>query len=207
MPEAIDFENSASQYMEMPSGKWFYMAAPDFDIEDIAYTLAGQPRFNGTGARNQHDHSISVAEHSVRASYMILTQHNTRVAFYNDRIAALTGLMHDVTEAFLGDVPGPWKALLPDFCKLEEYLWGKICEWINEEYGVTMPLELPPEMKYIDYRCLFLEAREVMQTQGRDWVMSDAEGVMPTTWDAPLYWWSPAEAEQQFLRRFYELVS
>lgn len=202
MPEATDFEAADSQYMEMPSGRRFYMSNPTFDIADIAYTLAGQPRFNGTARRNEKDHTINVAEHSVRASYMIL-EYEWHGAFPDDRTAAMTALMHDATEAILGDVPGPWKILLPDFVKLEDYLWRSICDWVLEQYGIDMPREHVAVMKLVDWRCLFLEAREVMTSQGRDWVRYENR---PTFGDAPIYWWSPCEAEDQFLRRFYEIA-
>ena len=205
MPEAIDFAAVDSRYMEMPGGRKFYIDDPVFDINEIAYTLAGQPRFNGTGTRNQHDHQISVGEHSVRVSYMLAAEFNGTSDFVDQRTAAMTGLMHDATEAFLGDVPGPWKILLPDFCKLEAFLWEKLCDWIAEELAIYMPKEMPPQLKQADWRGLFLEAREVMTTQGRDWVMSDPQ-VMPGLDALPLHWWSPADAEAQFLRRFWEIA-
>lgn len=213
MPDHNDFAEDA-RYMELPSGRRFYIDNPIFFIEDIAYTLAGQPRFNATARRNERDHSISVAEHSVRASYMILEYLDVNCgmeicAVFEGpdpaRTAALTALMHDAPEAFIGDMPAPWKALLPDFRALEQRLWVDIVDWTVAETGFVMPYKLPQIMKEVDWRCLFVEARECMTTQGRGWVKYEEHA--PTLSDAPCHWWSPEEATQQFLRRYYELIT
>lgn len=206
MPEAIDFADTSTHYMEMPSGKDFYIANPVFDWEDIAYTLAGQPRYNGTARRNAQGHTISVAEHCVRASYEILRSPSAVNAEFNGdhNLAALTGLMHDVTEAFLGDVPGPWKALLPDFVKLEAYLWEALCDQVGTEFNMQMPRVHNALLKLTDWDCLFLEAREIMTTQGRGWAKYDMH--KPSIHSQGCHWWTPEEAEARWHMRLMELV-
>jgi len=191
MPTAEDFEGLESRYMEMPSGKRFYMANPEFDIEDIAFTIARQPRFNGTSSK-----FISVAEHCVRVSYLIAEM---------DSGTPIEGLCHDVTEAYLGDVPGPWKILLPDFVELETYLWINFTDWLLKTHNVDIPHEHSPGLKRADWWSLMIEAREVMKSQGKGWhVPPDVPSV--GVLDMPCYFWEPEEAEARFLNRFYELV-
>jgi hypothetical protein len=192
MPEAIDFEDDDNRYIEMPGGR-FYMAEPTFDLSDIAYTLARQPRWNATSSK-----FISVAEHSVHVSYLIQEEGGE----------PFEGLCHDVTEAYLGDVPGPWKAYLPDFVKLESYLWKKFVEQLWRDCGVHAP-ELDPdghskECKVADWRSLFIEAREVMKSQGRGWIKEDQHSA--TIMDMPCHFWEPEEAEERFLLRWDELT-
>jgi len=198
MPEPEDFKDDASRFMEMPSGKRFYMSNPVWDWDDIAYTLAGQPRFNGTARRNAHGQTINVAEHSVRASYVVLQYGGTL-------LEAFEALIHDVPESILGDPPGPWKAFLPDYVKLETYLWESLTKWIAENEGIELPAKQSPLVKWADWKCLMIEAREVMPTQGRNWV-APSEDVRTTTQDAPMYWWEPEEAEARFHVRLVELL-
>jgi hypothetical protein len=199
MPEAEDFSCPDNLYMEMPSGKRWYMDHPTFDLEDIAYSLANQNRFNGTGRR-----FMSVAEHSVRVSYLI--NEYQHMADGGLKVYAIEGLVHDVPEAYLGDVPGPWKALLPDFVKLEQHIW---------RHFIMSPMMIKHNLsekhttacKFADWRALFIEAREIMPTQGRDWATPDYwQSVHATVNDPPCWFWSPAEAEERFILRFHELT-
>jgi len=213
MPEAEHFPTDATRYIEMPGGRRFYIDNPEFRIDDIAYGLGGQPRFNALAIRNEHDHYINVAEHSVRASYMILDYSLDELAdnftFTAEeelrRVAALTALMHDAPEAYIGDMPAPWKSLLPDYRNLEHAIWRQIVDWVAEEFVICMPYDLPALMKEVDWRCLFVETRECVQSQGKGWVKF--EEYAPTLADPACYWWSPTEAEHQFLRRFHELTT
>lgn len=189
MPEAIDFSAAEHQYMEMHTGRKFFIANPTFDMDEICYALARQRRWNGTSSRD-----MTVGEHSVRVSY-------------ETEDDPLEGLLHDVTETWLGDVPGPWKALLPDFVRLEQYLWEAFVKWFDVTYPQCAG-RLNPKMsrgtKDADWRVLFIEAREIMPSQGRGWVGEDRFAC--TESDAPCYFWTPEEAEQRFYMRFQELT-
>lgn len=64
----------------------------DIDIRDIAHALARINRFNG------HTRGVlNVADHSIRASRRVPPEY------------ALEALLHDASEAYLGDVPSPLK--------------------------------------------------------------------------------------------------
>lgn len=207
MPEATDFTKLESRYIEMPSGKRFYLSNPEFDLEDIAETLGGQDRWNGTFTRNEHDVQMTVAEHQTRGSYMIFEYEESLLIeqFGSVRAAALCAHTHDVPEFVLGDVPGPWKSVLPDFVKLEAYVWKHWVEFVEGGCGIRLPLEMPQIMREVDWRLLLLEAREGVQSQGRDWEMIKPEW-LPQQSDAPLYRWGHGEAAVRWLERFYELT-
>ena len=193
MPEAIDFSLVEHQYIEMPSGRKFSMAEPEFYLPDLVYAIARQPRWNGTSKR-----PIYVAEHLVHVSHLIIEEGGD----------PFEGLCHDLHEAILGDVPGPWKALLPDFCKLEAYLWRKMVESMEEqlwvrEHGLD-PEGVSPECKRADWHSLMIEGYETMPTGGKDWFRP--EGVDRTVADLPLHYWSSEEAEERFHQRWDELT-
>lgn len=199
MPTEDDFLKESTQFIEMPSGRHFYMSNPTWDWDDIAYTLAGQPRFNGTARRNAQGHTINVAEHSVRVSH-IVAQHGGSI------LEIFEGLIHDVPESILGDPPGPWKALMPDYVRLEKHLWSSLIGWIAEDFGIELPEEQSKLVKWADWKALMIEGREVMVTQGRDWHIPD-ETVRVNLGDAPMYWWSPDEAEARFHVRLNDLLA
>lgn len=99
------------------------------DIGDIAWSLAHQCRYNG-----HVDRFYSVANHCiVMARY-----------FYDKRKykLALEALLHDASEAYLGDMIYPVKQLFPDFLALENRVQGYILsqlghhEFTREEDGV-----------------------------------------------------------------------
>ena len=193
MPDENDFIAEDTQYIQMPSGRRFYINNPQFYLPDIAYTLARQPRWNATSSK-----FVSVAEHSVRVSYLIQEEGG----------APFEGLTHDITEAFLGDVPGPFKSLLPDFVALEKRIWTSFVDRLQDDFLVAAP-ELDrnghsKECKRADWRALFIEAREVMVGQGRDWVGYDE--FKPDETDLPCHFWDPEEAELRFLNRWDELT-
>jgi phage pi2 protein 07 len=86
-------------------------------IEDIAHALSNICRF--TGHTPNH---YSVAEHSILVSYYVEPQNR------------LLALLHDASEAYLGDVASPLKQLLPEYKKLEE----KVANVIFEALGVDI---------------------------------------------------------------------
>lgn len=83
----------------LPNGKFIDLVEPDpaaFDIESIAFALAGENRFaNGIPFR------YTVAEHSV----------NVSVILGNNRLG-LIGLLHDAAEVVIRDIPSPVKKLV-----------------------------------------------------------------------------------------------
>jgi hypothetical protein len=74
----------------------------DIDIRDIAHSLALVPRFAGHTQK-----PISIAQHSVYVSRLL------------PRAYAMHGLLHDASEAYLGDVTR-WLKATPEFSALNQ---------------------------------------------------------------------------------------
>ena len=110
----------------------------EITIEDIAQSLSMQCRFNG-----HIKNFYSVAEHSVRVSNACSAEN------------ALWGLLHDASEAYLGDVPTPIKRLLPDYVKYEDALQKVIAKKFN-----LTEIE-PAEVKQMDRVLLSTEMRDL----------------------------------------------
>ncbi len=102
-------------------------------------------------------------------------------------------LMHDASEAFVGDVSKPLKALLPDYRLVEE----RVEAAISAKFSLPQPLS--PCIKVADLVMLATEQRQIMRNHD-DWV--PVRGHAPLTFELPI--WSQAEAKAQFLRRYAE---
>jgi hypothetical protein len=81
----------------------------DVNLSDIAAALAKQCRFNGMVQR-----FYGVAEHSVLVARLIQRWHPGKVEL------ARFALMHDAHEAYVGDLVGPLKRLIPRFGEIED---------------------------------------------------------------------------------------
>ena len=99
-------------FMTTVSGRVFDLEAPRADalcIEDIAHSLAHICRFGGHTRAH-----YSVAQHSVHVSQLVPPE------------LALEGLLHDATEAYVGDVISPIKVGLPLYRDLEDRVWEAV---------------------------------------------------------------------------------
>tara|TARA_R100000152_G_C6632909_1_gene79923 strand:- start:48 stop:569 length:522 start_codon:yes stop_codon:yes gene_type:complete len=108
------------------TGGKFYFLNPrpeDVNIEDIAHALSLQCRFNG------HVTDLySVAEHSIRVAD-IVSEHT------DDPQVIMTALLHDASEAYLGDIVKPLKNFLPDYVKFEHL----VEECIAKKFSIIFP--------------------------------------------------------------------
>ncbi len=145
-------------------------------VEDIAHALSLHCRFNG-----HYRVFYSVAEHSVRVSRQL------------NGDAALWGLLHDASEAYLSDVPKPLKPNLPDYCAVED----RLMRVIARRFGLSWPI--PDAVHAADATLLATERRDLMAEARHDW------GLHASPLDATIQPLSFAEAEQAFLARFAEL--
>lgn len=112
-------------------------------IEDIARGLAHIARFNGSTTV-----PYSVAAHSVVVSALLGEQ---------SREIQLAGLMHDASEAYLGDVVGPLKRteLFRDYRALEE-AWNVA---IERRFGLTRGVMDDGHVKAADQLALAAEMK------------------------------------------------
>jgi|JI10StandDraft_1071094.scaffolds.fasta_scaffold58571_5 hypothetical protein len=111
----------------------------DICIEDIAHGLSRVCRFAGHCAG-----FMSVAEHSVAVARIVMT---------TDPDHALEALLHDGSEAYLGDLPRPIKHL-PEMAPYRE-AEARAEAAIAEKFGLVHPL--PQSVKDADRQRLFIE--------------------------------------------------
>lgn len=145
------------------------------DIEDIAQALSMTVRFNGHCSR-----FYSVAEHSVLVSHLVDPEH------------AKEGLMHDASEAYLGDVTKPLKQLLPDYQLIEE----KFEKVIARKFQLKYPWN--KNVKKWDNKILADEAVEFHENYDNDWGIGLPIGI-------DIVGYSPEIAKTRFMKRFNDL--
>jgi hypothetical protein len=166
------------------TGKSLDPLSPDPDaivIEDIAHALSNICRYTGHVRR-----FYSVAEHAFRVSFLVPDQ---------DR---MWGLLHDASEAYIGDVARPIKRMTSWYSDVEDALMEVICLKFGLPYG--MP--------------------ESVHTADNDLLVAEARALMPESDDPRLVWprqkndvavdpdglgWLPSMAEVMFLSRYNQL--
>jgi hypothetical protein len=170
------------------SGAYFSYSDPhsaEVTIEDIAYGLAFAGRFAGQCVSQETGKRVfySVAEHCVRMSFVV------------SPTLALHALMHEAGESTCGDMPGPLKALCPDFKKIE-----KRCEAaLFQKFGVATRDD--KEIKRCDRIMLVTERRDLMPWRGEAW--DDIGDVDPLP--ERISPWPAETAAERFLARYREL--
>lgn len=166
-------------WLALSTGGYLDLINPQVDqihIADIAVGLGNACRFAGQGV------FYSVAEHSIYASEFV------------ENGFQFEALLHDATEAYLGDIPTPLKGLLPDYKIIER----RLDTVIREKYG--LPPEISPAVKKIDLDLLALEKVRVCKNTD-DW--AGLEKSDPP--DFSLSFYSPHRAMMAFLSRFNQL--
>ena len=165
------------------TGRSFDPLNPDpeqIDIRDIAQATSNICRFTGHVSR-----FYSVAEHSCRVSDMVPSRY------------ALWGLLHDASEAYLGDVARPVKQMT-DFYQVAE---------ANLMYAILTKYDLPVNMP------------QCVHQADNDMLLAERDELLPTNDAAELVWpsgngslvvddlgWTPRVAYDEFLSRFASLV-
>jgi len=174
-------------YLQTVSGRFVNPFDPDLDqldAGDIARALANVCRFGG------HARSFySVAQHSVIVSELV-------EARGGDAEDAFAALMHDATEAYLGDMPHPIKHRSPlgaAFKAAEAHLEAAI----RDRFGIRADV---PEIKRADRALLATERRAF---SAASWHWPELDGVEPL--DLHLEAWPPDEAARAFAARFAEI--
>lgn len=168
-------QTSSNSEVDFTAEHW--IALP---IEDIANALANTCRYNGHCSR-----FFSVAEHSVLMSRLVRPE------------LALAALLHDASEAYVGDIPRPLKRVMGTAFKDME---RKAMRAVAQRYGVTMHDLEHPEIKALDKKILADEAAALMPRHAFWDQFTERTGV-------EIAGWNPAEAREKFLQRYAELKS
>lgn len=185
MSNLLDKDRPQLNWMQTHSGLQFTPFDPQPEqicLEDIAHALAFNCRYNGHSKK-----FYSVAEHSVYVSYIVSEED------------ALWGLLHDAAEAYISDLPKPFKDGIAEHIDPheEKILWA-----IAEKFGLE---ELyPPSVKKADWAVLVAERTQVMEHQEHIW-----DSVVNFPDDPPeieIEFWPPHVAKQRFIGRFLELT-
>ena len=167
------------------TGKKFFLLKPrlvDIDIRDIAHALSLQCRW--TGHSKFH---YSVAQHCYYCSFL------------GPDNEALDRLLHDGSEAYMGDMNRPLKhftAAGPAYRRQEAVMQHLICR----KFGLSL-IE-PPSVHIADNQMLYAERAQLMNMK-----FKEANKWLPDETPAPIKIkrWSPEKAERKFLKRFQEL--
>lgn len=108
-----------SDYITTYSGTHFFPTEPDmkdFHIRDVAHALSFICRGNGHVKQ-----FFSVGQHCINCSL------EAEARGYSERVV-LACLLHDASEAYMSDVPRPFKKYLKDYKKLEDCLLSLVYE-------------------------------------------------------------------------------
>lgn len=122
------------------------ISAENINVEDIFISLPRLNRYLGHTSR-----AYSVGEHTIHCLTM------AKKLNYTTRELLLT-LIHDFTEAYVGDCPAPLKALLPEFSVIEEKVELAICEHLEIEPPTE---EEKFKVKQIDLTMLIIEMKYI----------------------------------------------
>jgi len=161
------------------SGLQFYPFDPrpeEIDIIDVAKGLSLQCRYAG-----QVLWHYSIAQHSYYVSMLC------------DPEDALSGLLHDLSEFIICDLPRPIKPMLKEYLMAED----AIMKVAAKKFGFDYPK--PPSVEFVD-RNIVRNEIEALRPTPPEWANRyiRLEGLVVEEW-------SPSYAEQMFLNRYEEL--
>lgn len=185
--DGIDFAPTepprVGSFMQTFTGRKYWPMDPkphEVYIEDIAHSLAYQCRYAG--------HCIkfySVAEHSILIARSLAATHAPEVA--------LAGLLHDAPEAYCVDIPRPLKPYMTNYKDIEQKNWLAIAARFQ------LDRDIPDEVHDADNRII---ADELVNLVPMPW---HAKHDRPL--GVKLRYWSPEEAELEFLATFDALMA
>lgn len=168
----------------LSNGKSLYFGNPNprvMDPEMIGMALAKLCRWTG-----QCLAYFSVAQHCVLVSKIVPEEH------------AMAGLMHDASEAFIGDINRPLKYAMEQAAPgvlsgIEDLLHASIAK----RFGFVFPFD--PTVKEADNISLATEKRDILPDDGTPWLG------MPAPLEAPLKPVGPRAAYTMWINRFEQL--
>jgi hypothetical protein len=168
------------------------------NFPDIAHALSLKCRFQG-----QCETFYSVAQHCVEGARQLPSPF--RLAF----------LLHEVSEVYLPDIPGPMKDLV--YVAKGGYVPASVIDYMTwadlekqhthavlEALNLTSiePLIYCPEVKQMDWAMLAAEKRDLCKPEPEDWNLPHP----PPPGLGWLNGWEPAQAEREFTAIFNSLA-
>ena len=170
------------------SGQIVELVNPDPEqiyIHDIAHALSQICRFAGHSSR-----FYSVAAHSVLVSHRVPPEY------------ALEGLLHDASEAYIGDISRPLKRALPEY-QVIEARWEAA---IAKRFRLDTRPGVHHYVKKADNEALSIEAAYLMRPDDEYWAINVGQ---PKEMSPPtrfLLHLTHAGAYMIFINRFNELM-
>lgn len=164
------------------TGRQFWPLDPRAEevcIEDIAHALSMICRYTGHCRR-----FLSVAEHCCHVSDAMPPR------------LRLAGLLHDASEAYVGDVSGPLKRSVPLLKEIER----PVQEAIWQRFDIVLDVAERQAIKNCDMAILHTEMLQAMAAPPEPWAD------MPPPLATSIRFWPPELAERSFLRRFRDLT-
>ena len=178
--------------IQVASGVTVLLSEPEPEkifIEDIATATSKLTRYTG------HTRVFySVAQHSHWVSTRVYERTGSEQM-------ALSALLHDAAEAYIGDVSRPLKMLMEQMAPgVLKGVEARIAETIALKFGAEYPWH--PLIKEMDNLALATEKRDLMPRSraGESWPG------LPRPHRERIDPWSPEDAERFFLARFDDLT-
>lgn len=174
-------------WMQTFTGRQFFPldpAADEVDPSDIAHALSLICRYGGHTLR-----FYSVAEHCVLMSHAVADEH------------ALWALLHDATEAYVGDMVRPLKHHLPQYQAIEARVWDVIALRFGLRGFNQVTPAMPVEVKEADNRILLDERAALLAPPPHAW---QQDGLEPL--GVRVQGWPPEVAELRYRARLQELT-
>lgn len=176
-------------WIQTLSGRRFWLDDIEsnyIDVRDIAAALSKLARYTGHSRR-----FVSVAEHSVRVARIVPPVHR------------LAGLLHDASEAYLGDVSTPLKTL-PEMAGYRD-LESRLMRCVERRFRLARGACCHDVVRLADRQILAAEVAEVgPQPIDPGWQIWLAGVEVPQldAIDGPLGW-TPVTAEARFLEAYH----
>lgn len=171
-----------SGMIETFDGQYFSLVSDDLEglnPVNIAHALSMVNRFNG-----HTKFPYSVAEHSIHVAAQLPPE------------LQLIGLVHDGSEAYIQDIPAPFKPFLPDYARIEKQVQDRVYrsfdldpEWVDSVYA---------EVKRVDSMMCQVEATQLLHSKGEGWA-HNPDGLQ-------IYGFSPQQAEGLFLLAYTRIM-
>lgn len=184
-------------WMQLHSGKAFYPYDPqpnDFELEDIAWGLSHECRYNG-----QCEKFWSVAQHSICVMIEVENWAEGNCPSHANRLAFLAH-MHDAEEGLIKDIPTPLKLLLRDYEEIKQ----RVRRAINEKFALDPIIESCRDfldvIKRADIAVLHAEKAILLGPSPMPW---ETEALGIATSQVNIFPTTPAQARDRWLLNFH----